>query len=55
LDLTAASIAHMLEPQWNPSMEEHAMARIYRIGQKRAVTTIRYIIEDSLEEVGQLS
>ncbi|ORY00157.1 SNF2 family N-terminal domain-domain-containing protein [Clohesyomyces aquaticus] len=50
LDLTAASRAHMLEPQWNPSIEEQAMARIYRIGQTREVTTIRYVMDDSLEE-----
>jgi len=42
----------MLEPQWNPSTEEQAMARIHRIGQTQAVTTIRYVMEDSLEEVG---
>lgn len=42
----------MLEPQWNPSIEEQAMARIHRIGQTQAVTTIRYVMENSLEEVG---
>ncbi|KAF2728990.1 hypothetical protein EJ04DRAFT_83930 [Polyplosphaeria fusca] len=50
LDLTAASRAHMLEPQWNPSMEEQAMARLHRIGQMHAVTTIRYVMKNSLEE-----
>lgn len=42
----------MVEPQWNPSIEEQAMARIHRIGQTQAVTTIRYVMENSLEEVG---
>lgn len=41
----------MLEPQWNPTVEEQAMARIHRIGQTRPVTAIRYIMEDSIEEV----
>ncbi|KAF2178931.1 hypothetical protein K469DRAFT_597911 [Zopfia rhizophila CBS 207.26] len=50
LDLTAASRAHMLEPQWNPSIEEQAMARVHRIGQTQVVTTIRYVMENSLEE-----
>jgi SWI/SNF-related matrix-associated actin-dependent regulator of chromatin subfamily A3 len=50
LDLTAASRAYLLEPQWNPMIEEQAMCRIYRIGQKKAVTTIRYRIRDSFEE-----
>lgn len=51
LDLTAASIVHMVEPQWNPAVEEQAMARIHRIGQTQVVTAIRYVMEDSIEEV----
>jgi SNF2 family DNA or RNA helicase len=51
IDLTAATRAYMLEPQWNPTVEDQAMARIHRIGQTRPVTTIRYIMEDSIEEV----
>lgn len=50
LDLTAASRAYLLEPQWNPMIEEQAMCRIYRMGQKKDVTTIRYRIRDSFEE-----
>jgi hypothetical protein len=55
IDLTAATRAYMLEPQWNPTVEEQAMARIHRIGQTRPVTTIRYIMEDSIEEVKAIS
>ena len=51
LDLTAASKAYLLEPQWNPMQEEQALCRIHRIGQKKDVVTIRYIIKDSWEEV----
>ena len=51
LDLTAASKAYLLEPQWNPMMEEQALCRIHRIGQEKDVITIRYIIKDSWEEV----
>ena len=54
IDLTAATRAYMLEPQWNPTVEEQAMARIHRIGQTRPVTAIRYIMEDSIEEVSFL-
>ena len=50
LDLTAASRAYLMEPQWNPMMEEQALCRIYRIGQKKEVTTIRYRIRGSFEE-----
>lgn len=32
-------------------IEEQAMDRIHRIGQKKPVTTIRYIVKDSFEEV----
>ena len=40
-----------MEPQWNPMIEEQALDRIHRIGQKKPVTTIRYIVKDSFEEV----
>ncbi|KAI4931159.1 hypothetical protein J4E85_003748 [Alternaria conjuncta] len=50
LDLTAASAIHLLEPQWNPSLEDQALARVHRLGQTRPVTTIRYIMKDSFEE-----
>ncbi|PMD33599.1 hypothetical protein L207DRAFT_142233 [Hyaloscypha variabilis F] len=50
LDLTAASRAYLMEPQWNPMIEEQAICRIYRMGQKRPVKIIRYRIRDSFEE-----
>ncbi|CAD6444727.1 af1a38af-3046-4fa3-bfae-7c9db5c40625 [Sclerotinia trifoliorum] len=50
LELTAASRAYLMEPQWNPQMEEQALCRVYRLGQKKDVTTIRYRILDSFEE-----
>ncbi|KAJ8067482.1 hypothetical protein OCU04_004826 [Sclerotinia nivalis] len=50
LDLTAASRAYLMEPQWNPQMEEQALCRVYRLGQKKDVTTIRYRILNSFEE-----
>ncbi|KAM6513597.1 hypothetical protein FALCPG4_015984 [Fusarium falciforme] len=50
LNLTAASRAYLMEPQWNPAMEEQALARIYRLGQTQKVTTIRFIISGSIEQ-----
>ncbi|KAM5375794.1 hypothetical protein ACJZ2D_005850 [Fusarium nematophilum] len=50
LTLTAASRAYLMEPQWNPAIEEQALVRIYRIGQEKGVTTIRFVISDSIEQ-----
>jgi hypothetical protein len=38
----------------NPTIEEQALARIHRIGQKKEVTTIRFFVKDTFEEVGSL-
>ncbi|KAK2765699.1 DNA repair protein rad5 [Colletotrichum kahawae] len=51
LTLTAASRAYLLEPQWNPAIEEQALARIHRLGQTQEVTTIRFVMKDSIEQV----
>ncbi|KAH8126281.1 hypothetical protein LI328DRAFT_166248 [Trichoderma asperelloides] len=50
LTLTVASRAYLMEPHWNPTLEEQALARIHRIGQKQSVTTVRFYIRDSFEE-----
>ncbi|EXJ84685.1 hypothetical protein A1O3_05355 [Capronia epimyces CBS 606.96] len=50
LDLTAASRAYLLEPQWNPMIEEQALSRIHRLGQTKEVNTIRYRVRGSFEE-----
>ncbi|KAH8706219.1 SNF2 family N-terminal domain-containing protein [Ilyonectria robusta] len=50
LTLTVASRAYLMEPHWNPTLEEQALARIHRIGQKREVTTLRFYVRDSFEE-----
>lgn len=51
LDLTAASCVHLLEPQWNPSLEDQALARAHRLGQTKPVTTFRYVMKNTIEEV----
>lgn len=50
LDLTAASRAYIMEPQWNPMSESQALDRIYRLGQMKEVETIRYVMRASYEE-----
>ncbi|KAI9148085.1 DNA repair protein RAD5B [Paramyrothecium foliicola] len=49
-DLSVASRLHILEPQWNPSVESQAIGRVFRLGQKQQVCVIRYIMESTLEE-----
>ena len=35
---------------WNPAVEEQATDRAYRIGQRRKVQVIRYVMKNSIEE-----
>lgn len=51
LNLTVANYVHLVEPQWNPSVEEQAVARAVRMGQTRPVTVTRYIVKRTVEEV----
>ncbi|KAI4363969.1 hypothetical protein MLD38_020118 [Melastoma candidum] len=50
INLTAASRVYLLEPWWNPAVEEQAMDRVHRIGQKEDVTITRLIARNSIEE-----
>ncbi|KAI0549689.1 SNF2 family N-terminal domain-containing protein [Xylaria curta] len=50
LNLTAANKVHIVEPQWNPSVEEQAIARALRMGQTQEVTIIRYVVENTVEQ-----
>ena len=49
LNLTTANRVYMLEPNWNPSIEQQAIDRVHRLGQTRPVATIRFIIDNSIE------
>ncbi|KAL8707096.1 MAG: hypothetical protein Q9225_007829 [Loekoesia sp. 1 TL-2023] len=51
LNLTAANHVFLMEPQWNPALEDQAMDRVHRMGQTKEVTTVRYIVKDTIEEV----
>ncbi|KAL8375683.1 hypothetical protein RB595_007002 [Gaeumannomyces hyphopodioides] len=50
LTITAANRVHLVEPQWNPFVEEQAIARAVRMGQKRGVTVVRYRVRGSVEK-----
>jgi hypothetical protein len=50
-NLSIASRIYLLEPQWNPSVENQAIGRIFRLGQERPVTVVRYIVDKTIEDV----
>ena len=50
LNLTAANNIILLDPFWNPYIEEQAIDRAHRIGQRRPVTIHRILIQDTVED-----
>ncbi len=50
LNLTAANYVVLLDPWWNPAVENQAADRVHRIGQKDPVTVYRLIAADTVEE-----
>ncbi|KAK9279319.1 hypothetical protein L1049_012998 [Liquidambar formosana] len=50
INLTAASNAFVLDPWWNPAVEEQAVMRIHRIGQTKRVMIRRFIVKGTVEE-----
>lgn len=50
INLTVASRVYLMEPWWNPAVEEQAMDRVHRIGQKEDVKIVRLIAQNSIEE-----
>ncbi|KAF2128363.1 hypothetical protein P153DRAFT_357729 [Dothidotthia symphoricarpi CBS 119687] len=50
LNLATANRVFIVEPQWNPSVENQAIARALRIGQKQPVLVTRYVVEKTVEQ-----
>jgi SNF2 family DNA or RNA helicase len=50
LNLTAAEYVFILDPWWNPAVEQQAIDRAHRIGQTRRVFAYRLICEDTVEQ-----
>lgn len=50
INVQAASVVILCEPQWKPSTEEQAISRAYRMGQKQSVMVHRLLTEDSIDE-----
>lgn len=50
LNLTEADYVYLVDPWWNPAVEQQAIDRAHRIGQTRAVFAYRMICKDTVEE-----
>ncbi|XP_025888010.1 ATP-dependent helicase rhp16 [Solanum lycopersicum] len=50
LNLTVASNVFLMDPWWNPAVEQQAQDRIHRIGQYKPVWIVRFVIENTIEE-----
>lgn len=50
INLTAANYVILTDPWWNPAIEDQAADRAHRIGQKRCVSVIRMICQNTIEE-----
>ena len=50
LNIQAASVVIITEPQWNPAIEDQAIARAHRMGQVRRVDVHRLLAEDSVDQ-----
>lgn len=49
ITLTAADTVIFADPWWNPAVEDQAVDRAHRIGQKKTVHVIRIIADNSIE------
>lgn len=50
LNLTEADYVFILDPWWNPAVEQQAIDRSHRIGQTKNVFIYKFIAKDSIEE-----
>lgn len=50
LNLTAADYVFIADPWWNAAIEQQAIDRVHRIGQKNPVFAYRLIARDTVEE-----
>ncbi|CAH6929076.1 transcription termination factor 2 [Phodopus roborovskii] len=50
LNLTGGNHLFLLDMHWNPSLEDQACDRIYRVGQEKDVVVHRFVCEGTVEE-----
>jgi superfamily II DNA or RNA helicase len=49
INLTQANRVFLMEPGFNPALEQQAIGRVHRLGQKRKVEVVRLLVKDSVE------
>lgn len=50
LNLTCCNNVILVDPWWNPALEDQAFDRAHRFGQKRAVNIHKLSVPDSVEQ-----
>jgi superfamily II DNA or RNA helicase len=50
INLTAANYVYLMEPWWNKAVQQQAIDRVHRIGQKQNVFAYNMICKDTIEE-----
>ena len=50
INLTGADTIFLYDLWWNPAVEEQAIGRAHRIGQKKDVEVVRFITEGTIEQ-----
>ena len=50
LTLTAADHVYLMDPWWNPAVEDQAADRAHRIGQENPVLIQRMVARDTVED-----
>ncbi len=50
LNLTAADYVYLVDPWWNPAVEQQAIDRTHRIGQTRKIFSYKMICKNTIEE-----
>ena len=49
LNLTACTVTHLMDSEWNPGNEDQALHRTYRIGQDEETTVYRYLTPATID------
>lgn len=51
LNLTCASVVILMDPWWNPGVEDQAIDRVHRLGQDQDVIVKRYVVDETVEDM----